>query len=132
MKRIFGSIKKMLAGNRPSPPEIKSRPHPKDIPDWMQQDSHPSTTRASAELHVLKHRNPNLRSIQLKTPRPTCRGNQNGTEPPKHPLGVLLKIENLSSFYCNKNILVVSKRSHASWDSVLVKVQSALQRLDIE
>ena len=41
MKRLIGNLKKILKGSKPSPPEIKSRPQPTNIPNWMQQDSQP-------------------------------------------------------------------------------------------
>jgi len=131
MKRLFGNLKKILAGSKPSPPEIKSRPHPTNIPNWMQQDSQHSVddSQKVEPPPVYKHHNPNLRSLTLKMPLPTCKGNKYGTTPEDHPLKPLLNIHGLRSFYCSRTKLSVVKEQDVEWGPILSQVQSLLSNI---
>ena len=131
MKRLFGSIKRILAGSKPSPPKIRSRPQATDIPNWMQQDSQHSVAdfQKINPVPVHEHHNPNLRSFTLKKSLSTCRGNQNGTTPEEHPLKTLLRIEGLKSFYYAQNTLSVVKEQNVKWGSILPQIQSRLHNI---
>ena len=131
MKRLIGNLKKILKGSKPSPPEIKSRPQPTNIPNWMQQDSQPLShnPKEAEQISVRHHHNPNVRTLELKADLPSCRGNQHGTKPEKHPLSALLKINGLQSFYCSQKTLSVVKDQHAEWSSILPQISSSLQNI---